>query len=318
MKNSLDGSANKIDSIAAGYGGLINDPATSNSAKAKLLAAISTAAVGTQAPSEMANARRETKLVGFLNSFVGKGATAPGRLIEGKATKAMAAMVSKVDKLLEVVSKSERVKDAVGKIPFVGNIVSAASSLAATVFTPSPTKLAIFVFIIAAMNIIILAPQVVLLVVLLLWLLRVAVMYLILPIAVVIIAIPGTRAGHDIWKSALAIILVPLLAIFFYMISFVTIEVMYRVVFFWAFEPFIDNGFLGGIGNAIISWLTGEWIFRFAAAFFVAIGTTVLMMLMILRGPDYVARQLHLNSSSGELGGELEGEMTGMRQRLRL
>ena len=130
---------------------------------------------------------------------------------------------------------------------------------------------------------------------------------MIIPLATVIIALPNTRAGHDIWKSALSIILTPMLALIFYLVSLFLFDQMYSSIFTWIFAPISDasGGFATGL-SLLEQLFTGELIFRLMMGFGVAIAVTMYMSMMILKGPDLVTRSLGLSGSSGDLGQDLE------------
>lgn len=161
--------------------------------------------------------------------------------------------------------------------------------------------------VVIALNAVVLLPQLVLLLVFLLWLARVAVWYMIIPLATVIIALPNTRAGYDIWKSALSIVITPILALIFYLVSLFLFDQMYSAVFTWIFSPIINADGKWSTSVSILEQLfTGELIFRLMMGFGVAIAVTMYMSMMILKGPDLVTRSLGLSGSSSDLGQDLE------------
>lgn len=262
-----------------------------------------------------------TGLTKFLDTFLGRATTATsgagGAIAQkgiGFMTKKASLFFAKSNTLLTGYKKAQKLLDdttkAVSSIPGVGTVLGTIAKLGVSVVTtalmPSEDHIALLAMILTAMNIVVLLPQVIMMVVLLIWLAKAAVWFMVIPLATVIIALPNTRAGHDMWKSALAIILTPLLAVLFYLISLFINDVMYDVVLSWLFDPLINSGLIGGVVNLIMQLATGELIFRFFIAGALCIAVTLFMAMMILRGPDLVSGALGLRSSSGDLGNDLE------------
>lgn len=320
IRNALNGPGSGINRVAANYGAMVNNPETSGRALERSVATISMAGAAAGRVSSMSGPQLDNKVVKFLNSFIGQSARAVGtpmNIMEGFFTKRVTKMMSKVDVLLANAQKKIDASDSILKsIPGIGGVVSGLVKAGLSFVAPSPQRLAFFIYLVMFMNLLILLPQVILLIVMLLWLARVAVMFLVLPLSVVIIAIPNTRAGHDIWKSALSLALVPLMAVFFYLVSFVGMEIMYRAVWSWTLEPLTRSDLLTDIVTSVWMWFSGEIFFRVVAACLVCAAVTVFMSMMILRGPDYVSKLLHLNTSSGELGNDLEADVGQMKSRV--
>jgi len=249
----------------------------------------------------------------FMNSTIGRVATGPavyiGRKV-GHTTALAAKFFFKINNLNDVMVRAmSMAREATGAFSSIpgASIIAAGINKAKIAVMPSPTNMMILGIILILINAVILLPQVVLLVVLLIWLAKVAVWYLIIPIATVIIAIPNTRAGHDVWKSALSIILLPILALFFYLVSLFLSDVMYLYIIEWTFAPIIlQESFLAGVGGLIMSILTGEIFFRMFIGVGVIIAATFYMALMIIKGPDLVTGSFGLSGNSGDLGGEFE------------
>lgn len=258
--------------------------------------------------ANMNKAQQSSMLTKVFNSLLGKGATLiPAAL--GATSKVAVQAISRVHAAIERKTKLEEIAKDAGSAQIAGFSVGKLFSIGKAVYNfikPSAGMMAILSGIVIALNAIILLPQLILLLVLLLWMARAAVWFMIIPLATVIIALPNTRAGHDIWKSALSIILTPLLAVIFYLVSLFLFDQMYSSVFSWIFAPIVSaNGDFSGL--ALLEQIfTGEIIFRLMMGFGVAIAVTMYMSMMILKGPDLVTRSLGLSGSSGDLGQDLE------------
>ena len=268
----------------------------------------------------MNSAQKSSLLTKIFNSLLGKAATFIPSVI-GSTTKVSIQAIAKVQLFLEKKRNLEAVAQEAGSTQIAGFSVGKLVSVGKKIydfFKPSAAVMSVLGLIVIAINAIVLLPQLVLLIVMLLWMARAAVWYMIIPLATVIIALPNTRAGHDIWKSALSIVLTPALALIFYLVSLFLFDQMYSSVFTWIFAPIInpaDNAFCGFVGAAgacdttlslLEQMLTGEIIFRIMMGFGVAIAVTMYMSMMILKGPDLVTRSLGLSGSSGDLGQDLE------------
>ena len=253
------------------------------------------------------------KLYGLLNSFIGKAATAlPTGL--GKAT----SLVSNGFRVLwnglnRLLNANTTAKEAAANAPLgIGSVVSLVKGVATTTFgLPNETALSLFVILLTAMNAVVLSPQIILLVVMLLWISRAAVWFMILPIATVLIALPETRVGHDIWKSALGIVLTPVFALIFYLVSLSIFDIAYPAIFYWMIEPLYSAASSGDgwkiVKTLLVQFLGGELFFRVMLGITVAISVTMYMATMILRGPDLVNNALGLRTNSGEIGDDLQG-----------
>ena len=194
----------------------------------------------------------------------------------------------------------------------IGSVVSIVKGVATTTFgLPNETALSLFVILLTAMNAVVLSPQIILLVVMLLWISRAAVWFMILPIATVLIALPETRVGHDIWKSALGIVLTPVFALIFYLVSLSIFDIAYPAIFYWMIEPLASAASSGDgwkiVKTLLVQFLGGELFFRVMLGITVAISVTMYMATMILRGPDLVNNALGLRTNSGEIGDDLQG-----------
>lgn len=333
LSTILNGTNTKIDRVADSLAGKLTAQADS-STNFTMERMIATAVSGVVAPTETKKdplrdgvaALTETKkdprrgLTSFLDSFVGKSSTITGtsgratfeagREKFGAMTRKAGVVFSKLDLLHSGLEKSKRAMEGVSKsissIPVVGTLLSSGAEVAKALLLPSELKLAIVGATIFGLNILVLLPQVVLLVVMLLWLARAVMWFLILPMGAVVMALPGTRAGHDIWKTALAICLTPFLATLCFLLGIFINDIMYTAVLSWMFAPVLQGDLLSGIGNMILMLATGEFIFRFVVAFLVVCAVTVFLGLLILRGPDRICAQLGLSGSSGDLGDEFE------------
>lgn len=277
------------------------------------VALTNTANMNAAGPATAANAAKLKKVGIFMDSLVGKTATfAPAAL--GKIAATGAALFSKVGKALETWQKKDRLVADVGSLPGIGMAAKVVNGVA-NVFMPGPTTVMVLSIFLLAVNVVVLLPQVILLIVKLIWMTKAAVWYFIIPVATVLIALPNTRVGHDIWKSALAIILTPFLALIFYVVSLFIFDQMYASVIYWIFQPILSSfttGIWSGLGSILMQVMTGEIIFRFLAGVGVIIATTVYMSMLILRGPDLITGTLGLKGSSGDLG----EEFNSLRHRL--
>ena len=331
LNNLLYGTENKVDAAASTYGSLLNagtGPVVDRTMTALVGAgfvATSPQTAYNQVKTEIAAAQnmmqrenltqKNQRFLKFMSSFLGSSVTASARIFEASYTKVMGAFFSKASKLLTMARSGDgAISSIMSGLGPLGKFAKGVYDLGKAALTPDPMTVELMGYLLILMNVIILAPELILLIVMLLWLVRVTILFLIIPLAVVIIAIPNTRAGHDIWKSCLATALVPFLALCFYLISYVLTDVLYMSVFVWVFDPIAKDGFsTSTIINTFMAVLSGEIFFRIVAGCLVAVGGSMLLWLMILRGPDYVSRLLHLNGTSGDLGGELEQEFSGMR-----
>lgn len=259
--------------------------------------------------SNMNAAQKSSMLTKIFNSLLGKAATLVPSTI-GATSKVAVQAISKIHFLIERKAKLEDLAKEAGSAQIAGFSVGKLYSIGKAVYNfvkPGAMMMTILAGIVIALNAIVLLPQLILMLVMLLWMARAAVWYMIIPLATVIIALPNTRAGHDIWKSALSIILTPMLALVFYLVSLFLFDQMYSSIFTWVFAPIsnANGGFDTGI--ALLEQLfTGELIFRVMMGFGVAIAVTMYMSMMILKGPDLVTRSLGLSGSSGDLGQDLE------------
>ena len=259
-------------------------------------------------------------IASFMDTFVGKAGSATGAAggavanafkTPGNMTKSVTRFVKKLNIIAAAAEKGKGILGSVGGIPGVGSLIKLGVGVVSAVLLPSEREMALLTMAVTVMNVIVLLPQVIMMVVLLLWLAKSAVWFMIIPLATVIIALPNTRAGHDMWKSALAIVLTPLLATLFYIISLFITDVMYDVVFTWVFAPMVngDNSAMGwakSAGSLLLQLATGELLFRVLAALGLFVAITLFMSMLIVRGPDLVARSLGLGGSSGDLGDDLE------------
>ena len=280
------------------------------------VALANTNAMANAGPQTVAASAKLARASTFLNSLIGRTVTAAPNAL-GKMSSSAAAMFAKASNLIEAWQKKDKLVESVGGGGMLNPIGMAAKVIngIANVITPGPNTMMVLSILLLAVNVVVLLPQVILLVVMLIWMAKAAVWYMIIPLATVLIALPNTRAGHDIWKSAVAIALTPFLALIFYVISLYIFDQMYASVIYWVFEPIIrgsQNGIMSGIGSFLMQVFTGEIIFRFLAGISLIIATTVYMSMMIMRGPDLVTQSLGLRGSSGDLGDEFQA----LRQRL--
>ncbi len=262
-----------------------------------------------EAVRDMNQAQKSTFLSKIFNSLLGKAATViPSAL--GSTSKVAVQVVDRFHQVLEKKAKLEKLAAEAGSAQIAGFSVGKLFSIGKKVYDfakPGETMMLVLSIIVIALNAVVLLPQLVLLIVLLLWMARAAVWYMIIPLATVIIALPNTRAGHDIWKSALSIILTPMLALIFYLVSLFLFDQMYSSIFTWIFAPISNASGVMSTGLSLLEQLlTGELIFRVMMGFGVAIAVTMYMSMMILKGPDLVTRSLGLSGSSGDLGQDLE------------
>ena len=278
------------------------------------VALANTNAMANAGPQTGAQAAKLAKASSFLNSLVGRAATFASAGL-GKTASLAATGLAKISTAIEAWQKKDKLVESVGGGGMLNPIGMAAKVVngIANVLMPGPTTMMALSILLLAVNIVVLLPQVVLLVVMLIWMAKAAVWYMIIPLATVLIALPNTRVGHDIWKSALAIILTPFLALIFYVISLYIFDQMYASVIYWVFQPILEaNGVMGTLGSILMQVFTGEIVFRFLAGVSLIVAVTVYMSMLILRGPDLVTQSLGLRGSSGDLG----DEFNSLRHRL--
>lgn len=281
-------------------------PAYAHAAQQFATDALKTGANG-QPVGTAAQVAKAQKTMAFMNTVIGKSAlVGPAGL--GKFTQVGSQMFAV---LANWIGKKEiaddTAKTAAQSAPLGTGLLITAAKAVVSFAMPGPTVMMALSIGLVFMNVVVLLPQVILLVVMLIWLVKAAVWFMIIPLATVLIALPGTRVGHDIWKSALAIILTPLLALIFYLISLFISDQMYMTVLFWVFEPIIRAG-QSGIGGGLLEVLkqvfTGELVFRVLAGIVLLVTVTVYMSMLILKGPDLVTQSLGLRGSTGDLGDE--------------
>lgn len=271
-------------------------------------------AMANAGPQTAGQAARLARANSFLNSVVGRAATAASSGL-GKAASLAATVFSKAHTAIEAWQKKDKLVESVGGGGLLNPVGMAAKIVngIANVLMPGPTTMMALSVLLLAINIVVLLPQVVLLVVMLIWMAKAAVWYMIIPLATVLIALPNTRVGHDIWKSALAIILTPFLALIFYIISLYIFDQMYASVIYWIFQPILQaDGFGSTVVSILMQIFTGEIVFRFLVGVSLIVAVTVYMSMLILRGPDLVTQSLGLRGSSGDLG----DEFNSLRHRL--
>lgn len=275
-----------------------------------------TAAIAAAGPNTAATMSKLKMANDFLGTLLGKTVTAAPNAL-GKMSSSAAASLSSLAKRFEWYQKKEKLVESVGSggmlnpAGLAAKVVNGIANLA----LPGPTMMLALSILLIVVNVVVLLPQVILLVVMLIWMTKAAVWYMIIPLATVLIALPGTRVGHDIWKSALGIILTPFLALIFYIVALFIFDQMYASIIYWIFEPIIrakQDGFWDGVGAIVLQILTGEIIFRFLAGIVIFVATTVYMSMLILRGPDLITSTLGLRGSSGDLG----DEFNSLRNRL--
>lgn len=315
LSTILNGTNTKIDRVADSLAGKLTAQADS-STNFTMERMIATSISGVMASAYTGNRPPNDPrrgLTSFLDSFVGKSSTltgSAGRATFGAMTRKAGVVFSKLDLLHSGLEKSKRAMEGISKslaeLPVVGTLLSSGAEVAKALLLPSELKLAIVGATIFGLNILVLLPQVVLLVVMILWLARAVMWFLILPMGAVVMALPGTRAGHDMWKTALAICLTPFLATLCFLLGIFINDIMYTAVLSWMFAPVLQGDLLSGIGNMILMLATGEFLFRFVVAFLVMCAVTVFLGLLIIRGPDRICAQLGLSGSSGDLGDEFE------------
>ena len=278
------------------------------------VALANTNAMANAGPQTAVQAAKLAKASSFLNSLVGRAATFSSAGL-GKTASLAATGLAKISTAIEAWQKKDKLVESVGGGGLLNPIGMAAKVVngIANVLMPGPTTMMALSILLLAVNIVVLLPQVVLLVVMLIWMAKAAVWYMIIPLATVLIALPNTRVGHDIWKSALAIILTPFFALIFYVISLYIFDQMYASVIYWVFQPILEaNGVMGTLGSILMQVFTGEIVFRFLAGVSLIVAVTVYMSMLILRGPDLVTQSLGLRGSSGDLG----DEFNSLRHRL--
>ena len=249
---------------------------------------------------------KNAKLARFLDTLVGKATTSTANV----AHKVMGAMTSKAAVLMRslnvIVEKAVGVDEGIGSIPG-GKAVKAVASFFKGVAKAIPSGFAMSTILImlTAMNAIIILPQVILFIVGLIWTIRTAIWYMVLPLATVIIALPNTRAGHDIWKTALSVVITPMLALVFFLISLVITDIMYSAVLSWVLDPIMSEDGWSLILEIATQLFTGELFFRVIIGLSICIALTIYMAMMILRGPDLVFSSLGLRGGSEELGRDI-------------
>lgn len=278
------------------------------------VALANTNAMGNAGPQTIAQAAKLEKAKGFLNSLVGRASTITSAGL-GKMSSLVAALFTKVSTALDFWQKKDKLVESVGGGGLLNPVGMAAKVVngIANVLMPGPTTMMALSVLLLVVNVVVLLPQVVLLVVMLIWMAKAAVWYMIIPLATVLIALPNTRVGHDIWKSALAIILTPFLALLFYIVSLYIFDQMYASVIYWVFQPILEaDGAWKTTVSILMQIFTGEIIFRFLAGVSLVVAVTVYMSMMILRGPDLITQSLGLRGSSGDLG----DEFNSLRHRL--
>lgn len=158
------------------------------------------------------------------------------------------------------------------------------------------------------MNIMSLAPEIAMTLALLIWLLRVAAWFLIVPISAVLVALPRTNVGHNAWKEGLALALTPGITMLFFIVSMLMFDIVIDVSWAAMAQPYIQafqDGIIGGTGKFIIDLLTGEIVYRiFALTALLSLGFFFTIYL-ILRGPTWALQRLGLSGQdefSGQLG----------------
>lgn len=272
---------------------------------------------------DQATVKKGERIQRFMNTLVGKSTSVTATGL-GKTTSLAGKTILWMSNKLGLLMKKDKAAASLSNIPVVGWVTGVVNA-AADVLGPHPAVMEVASYLLVIMNAIVLLPQLVLVVVMLIWLVKAAVWFMIIPLATVLIALPNTRVGHDIWKSALAIALTPVLALVFYLISLTVTDQMYLTVMYWVFQPIIyqwDSS--SGVGGTIaavgfevfMQILTGEIFFRVILGITLAGATTVYLTMLVLRGPDLVCRALGLSSSSGDLGEGFEEMRGGIRGKL--
>ena len=281
------------------------------------VAIFNTRAIGNAGPPTASQAARLKTVSNFLNTLIGKTVTAiPSGL--GKMSSLAGTFITSVAHKIDFYLKKEKLVETAGSgglLNPMGTAAKIVNGVSNALLMPGPTMVMAASILLLVVNVIILLPQVVLLVVMLIWMAKAAVWYMIIPLATVLMALPNTRVGHDVWKSSLSIILTPFLALIFYIISLFIFDQMYGVVIHWVFEPIIrgfEAGFASGMFSILMQIFTSEIVFRFLAGLSLIGAVTVYMSMLILRGPDLITQTLGLKGSSGDLG----DEFSGLRNRL--
>ena len=274
-----------------------------------------TAAIAAAGPNTAATMSKLKIANDFLGTLLGRTVSATPSAL-GKMSSTAAAWLGKSSFVVEAIKKKDALVESLGgggMFNPIGMAAKVANSIASAALLPGPTTMLVLSIVLVVVNVVVLLPQVVLLVVMLIWMTKAAVWYMIIPLATVLIALPNTRVGHDIWKSALGIILTPFLALIFYIVSVFIFDQMYASIVYWIFEPIIrgfQSGGVSGFGSILMQILSGEIIFRFLTGVVVAMATTVYMSMLILRGPDLINSTLGLRGSSGDLGDEFNALRT--------
>jgi conjugal transfer/type IV secretion protein DotA/TraY len=145
-------------------------------------------------------------------------------------------------------------------------------------------------------------PQAVMIAALFIWLIRAMAWFLMIPFGVVMMAIPESQAGHDIWKEAISVALTPVLIILFYFVGSIANGMLIDISSTLVFGYYIDHGFLALVWDV----LTGEAIARLVIFIALVIFGFVMLSWIILRGPDMIFRALGLRGSFSDLGSEME------------
>lgn len=147
------------------------------------------------------------------------------------------------------------------------------------------------------MNVMTLAPEIAMTLALLIWLLRVAAWFLIVPISAVLIALPRTNVGHNAWKEGLALMLTPGITMLFFIVSMLMFDIVIDVSWAAMAQPYIvamENSMLGGAGKFLIDLMTGEIVYRILALTALLSMGFFFTIYLILRGPTWALQRLGL------------------------
>lgn len=198
----------------------------------------------------------------------------------------------------EEVTRNLSNQPGVGAVAAIGGAAGRTVLGKAMAIFSQPGMATILFTCLTVMNIMALAPEIAMTLALLIWLLRVAAWFLIVPISAVLIALPKTNVGHNAWKEGLALALTPGITMLFFIVSMLMFDIVIDVSWAAMAQPYLvamENSILGGAGKFLIDLLTGEIVYRILALTALLCMGFFFTIYLILRGPSWALQRLGLS-----------------------
>lgn len=151
-----------------------------------------------------------------------------------------------------------------------------------------------------------LVPQIILAIAVILWLVRAASWFMLIPMSAVLSALPDTKVGENVWKEALGVILSPVVISMMFILGLYVYNVAFQILFDLLFGWGITDKSATEIGWIILKGLfDGSLIFKGVLLTFGMVLSYFFMAMLMLSGHDWVMGAMGLRGNNNELGQEM-------------